>query len=369
MKTRSSAWPLALLFAALVVYASLYPFSAWRLQGVAPWAFLTAPLPQYWTGFDVGANLVGYAPLGFLLALALMRSGSGRWSWPLAVCAPVLLSLGIETLQNFLPQRVPSNLDFALNSAGAVLGASVAWLLEKLGGLRRWSQFRADWFEAGAHGSLVMLALWPAALLYPASVPFGLGQVWDRLEAFLSQLLADTPFLEWLPRHAEAATHLGPLAEAFCIALGLLAPLFMGYADMRSVVRRLGFLFALLFCGLAAVGLSSALTYGPSHAWSWIGPQSELGLILALAMGLAALALPRRLCAVGLLLCLAVSLSLLNHALPSPYFAQSLEVWEQGRFIRFHGLSQWLGWLWPFAALVLGVRLVARAPSRPRAAH
>jgi hypothetical protein len=47
----------------------------------------------------------------------------------------------------------------------------------------------------------------------------------------------------------------------------------------------------------------------------------------------------------------------------SPYFAQSLEVWEQGRFIRFHGLSQWLGWLWPFAALVFGLLAVARSPS------
>ena len=35
-----------------------------------------------------------------------------------------------------------------------------------------------------------------------------------------------------------------------------------------------------------------------------------------------------------------------------PYFALSLQAWEQGRFIRFHGLAQWIGWLWPFAALV-----------------
>ena len=28
------------------------------------------------------------------------------------------------------------------------------------------------------------------------------------------------------------------------------------------------------------------------------------------------------------------------------------QVAEQGRFIRFHGLAQWLGWLWPYAAVV-----------------
>lgn len=364
MKPSSSAWPLALLFGALVVYASLYPFSGWRVQGVLPMAFLQAPLPQYWTGFDVVANLLGYAPLGFLLALAMLRSGWGHWSWPLAVGLPVLLSLVVETLQNYLPMRIPSNVDFALNAAGAVLGASTAWVLERLGGVRRWARFRADWFEPSARGGLVLLALWPFALLYPVSVPFGLGQVWDRLEAGLTALLEDTPFLEWLPLRGEASVPLGPLAETLCVVLSLLAPLLMGYADMRSVPRRAGFMVMLLLCATAAAGVSSALTYGPEHVWSWVSPQAVLGMGLALLVGLALLPLPRRVCNVGMLLSLAVSLSLLNRAPASPYFAQSLEVWEQGRFIRFHGLSQWLGWLWPFAALIHGVMAVARpAPS------
>ncbi|HOL37251.1 MAG TPA: teicoplanin resistance protein VanZ, partial [Rubrivivax sp.] len=34
-----------------------------------------------------------------------------------------------------------------------------------------------------------------------------------------------------------------------------------------------------------------------------------------------------------------------------PYYAQSLQAWEQGRFVRFHGLAQWVGWLWPYAAI------------------
>jgi hypothetical protein len=45
-------------------------------------------------------------------------------------------------------------------------------------------------------------------------------------------------------------------------------------------------------------------------------------------------------------------LSVLNQAPDSPYFAQTLQNWEQGRFIRFHGLAQWLGWIWPYGALV-----------------
>ena len=60
MPTRkTSAWPLAQAYAALILYASLYPFTGWRDQGIAPWAFLASPWPKYWTGFDVAANLVG----------------------------------------------------------------------------------------------------------------------------------------------------------------------------------------------------------------------------------------------------------------------------------------------------------------------
>jgi hypothetical protein len=69
-----------------------------------------------------------------------------------------------------------------------------------------------------------------------------------------------------------------------------------------------------------------------------------------------------------MLLCLGVVLTLLNRAPEVPYMVQSLEVWEQGRFIRFHGLSQWLGWLWPFAAILFGLRAVARSPGRQEAA-
>lgn len=360
MKVRSSAWTLALLFAGLIVYASLYPFKDWWVQGISPTAYLWAPFPQYWTTFDLVSNLMGYMPLGFLLALAMLRSGWGRLSWPVAVLLPAVLSFGIETTQNFLPMRVASNVDLVLNALGGLLGASVAWLLERLGALRRWSQFRADWFEPGAHGGLVLLALWPFALLYPASIPFGLGQVWVRLEERLIGLLEGTPFLEWMPLRATAPEPLSPLAEAFCIALCLAAPLMMGFAEMRSIARRMLFLAALFACAVGMEGISSAMTFGPVHTWAWLSTPVMLGLGLALLAGLALVGLPRRLCNVVMLLCLAVSLTLLNRTSDSPYFAQSLEVWEQGRFIRFHGMSQWLGWLWPYVALVFGMRAVRK---------
>ena len=53
-------------------------------------------------------------------------------------------------------------------------------------------------------------------------------------------------------------------------------------------------------------------------------------------------------------------LNLLNQAPASAYFAQMLQAWEQGRFIRFYGVAQWLGWIWPYAALVYVVMRVSR---------
>lgn len=119
---RTSAWPLALSFVGLIVYASLYPFSDWRYQGIAPWAFLAAPWPRYWTGFDVASNVIGYVPAGFLLALTAWRTGRTRGVILRATLACAGLSLVLEALQSYLPDAVPSNVDLALNIAGGWCG-------------------------------------------------------------------------------------------------------------------------------------------------------------------------------------------------------------------------------------------------------
>ncbi len=364
---KTSAWPLALLYMALVVYASLYPFADWRDQGMAPWAFLAAPLPKYWTGFDVATNVVGYAPLGFLLALSALRSGvASRAAHAVAIAALAAggLSLAMETLQSYLPVRVPSNVDFALNLAGAWGGAVMAWLLERMGAIDRWSRFRARWFAPDARGALVLLALWPLALLFPASVPFGLGQVLERLEAAVAAALQDTPFLDWLPVRDVELQPLIPGAELLCVMLGVLVPCLLGFCIIQRAGRRAAFLLGVMAVGIGVTALSAALSYGPSHAWAWLSLPVRAGLLAALGAALLLLPLPRRGCAALMLLALAVHLSLLNQAPTSAYFAQTLQTWEQGRFIRFHGLAQWLGWVWPYAALVYVLVRVSRAESK-----
>ena len=349
---KTSASPLALIYAGLIVYASLYPFAHWRDQGIAPWLLLLAPLPRYWTGFDVVSNVLGYMPLGFFLALAALRTGRGRFAFILAVLAGTLLSLAMESLQVYLPDRVPSNLDLGLNILGTASGAASAWILEKMGALQRWSRFRANWFVEEARGALVLLALWPVALLFPTAVPFGLGQVLERLEAALAEVLAGSPFLAWLPLREVELQPLLPVVEWFCVVLGLLIPGLLGYCIIRHCLKRAWFLAWLALLGTGSVALSAALSFGPQHAWAWLSSPVQAGLAVALLVLALMLWLPRRASAALAVLALGVYLSLINQTSTSPYFEQTLFLWEQGRFIRFHGLVQWLGWLWPFAALV-----------------
>ena len=355
----SLAWPLALGMTLLIAYASLYPFVGWRSQGVPPWVFLWAPWPKYWTWFDVQSNFVGYMPLGLLLALAAARTGWRRWAWCLGAVLPSVLSLSLETLQSYLPGRVPSTVDWLLNSAGALVGAGLGLLMLRWRLLGSWTHFRHQWLVPDTHGGLVVLLLWPLATLYPSSVPFGLGHVAQRAEAALTALLEDTPFLPWLPE-VSASLPLSPLGESLVVALCLWAPLLLGYAILHKKAQRLAWLFAWAGVVWVVGGLSAALTWGPVHAWAWLTPPVLVGLVCSLILGALALPLAHRACAVLMLLTLGYALGLLNRAPETPYFAQSLAIWEQGRFIRFHGLSQWLGWLWPFAALWVGMQLALR---------
>lgn len=359
---KTLALPLVLAFICLVVYASLYPFADWRDQGLSPFTFLTAPWPQYLVGFDVAVNTLGYAPLGFLLALIVLRRSNTGAALALAVMGGALLSLCMETLQSYLPSRIPSNADWALNSIGTALGACTAWALNGLGVVSSWSRFRARWFALDASGALALLLLWPVALLFPAPVPMGLGQVLERLEIALSEALEGTPFINWLPLREIELQPLVPGIELLCVALGALIPCLLGYCVIRTARQRAMFSLLMLAAGVGVSALSAALSYGPEHAWAWLDAPVRVGLGLATVLALLTLPLPRRGAAAFALLALVVHLSLLNQAPASAYFAQTLQTWEQGRFIRFHGLAQWLGWLWPYAALLyLLARLSGRA--------
>jgi len=261
----------------------------------------------------------------------------------------------MEVLQHFVVGRHPSLKDMALNVAGALCGALLAWLGHAVGLVDRWHALRERWFARDSAGALALLALWPVALLFPAPLPLGLGQVGERLRETLAGWLQDVPWAEaahaLLATPPPPATALRPLAEVLIVASGLLAPCLMAYGVMAPGWRRLVMAAGACVLGVGGMTLSTLLNYGPAHALAWLTPATLPGLALGLVLSGVLALLPTRLVAgVGLVVTTALVVGVAQ-APGDPYFAQSLKAWEQGEFVRFHGLAQWVGWLWPYATM------------------
>ena len=358
LRQRSSAAPLAGVYAALLLYASLYPFTGWRWPpGPSFAALLALPWPPWRDPFDVWSNVLGYMPLGALLYVAQVRGGRAAWKAALAaLLAASALSYLTEVTQQFLPGRVPSRVDWALNSAGAAAGAALAALLQALGLLQRWQATRERWFLRDSAGGLSLLALWPIGLLFPAPAPLGVGHVAGELRDTLVAWFEDVPwaraFVDLLQGAGVGVQPLSPVADTLVQLLGLLAPCLVAFSVARRGLRRVPLVAGLAVLGVLTTTLSTALSFGPAHALAWVTPQTLTAFVLGVLGALACALLPPR-AAAGLgLAVLGALVGLVSQAPVDPYFAASLQSWEQGRFVRFHGLAQWIGWLWPYAAMV-----------------
>lgn len=373
---RSSAAPLAWLYAALIAYASLYPFVPWKAPGVSPFAFLTLPWSRYWTWFDLVSNLLGYVPLGALVFGAIVRSGGrARPALLLAVAAGTVWSFGMEFLQNFLPHRVASNVDLGLNASGALIGAALGYRIHVRGGVELWQTARDRWFVGRSAGGLALLLLWPVGMLFPLPVPLAQGQVLAKLQEGIAILVAGTQIAPWVEGWADAGisrSRLSPGGEFALIALGLLAPCLVAFSIARTGWRRLVLVLGAAALGVMATTLSTALNFGPQHLMAWSTPQALAALAFGCVLAALLSVLPRR-AGAGLGLVALTALVIVVAQAPSdPFFAQSLQGWEQGRFIRFYGVARWVGWLWPYAAIVyllarLGARDEPALPAPPDA--
>lgn len=362
-RQRSSAWLFAAAFVCFVVYASLHPFSGWSEPSPPGSLGWVLPRPRGFTRFDVVGNLLAYVPLGALLATAWVRDGGRRLAaLVIAVTAASLLSYTLEQVQHALPMRVPSVIDWQLNTAGAAIGAVLAVVLDAVGALDAWQRWRERWLLRGHGGGITLLLLWPAALLFPPPLPFGLGQVLGRLRETAAEWLEGTAWDGWLT--AGDTVPSVPLLqgiELLAIVAGLLAPCLLAFTFTRPGWLRALPMAGAVLLGVAATTLSTALNFGPAYALSWITPPVLPALAITIAVAMLAVWLPvRAVAAIGLLV-IATGVALVHGAPADPYYAASLQAWEDGRFIRLHGLAQWIGWLWPYATLAYLVgRLAAR---------
>ena len=342
---------LLIVYAALIILGSLHPWTGWQSQAVQPLAFLAAGLPRHLNSFDVLSNLFAYVPLGVLAA------GSGPAGALAALGASVLtgtcLSFALESLQGYLPTRVPSNLDLALNALGTLAGALLALLLRgrRAAAIGPMQALRAT--PQAAHG-LVVLGLWLLAQLSPQTLLFGTGD----LRGMIGPLTA-APYPPHLFMALEA---LAVAANTLVIGLVLRSVLLPGAAQARAVA-------ALLLAALALRTLAFAVLFRPADALNWLTP----GAILGLAGGLAVLVLaarglipvPRegvpRTALAALLVVLAATA--VNLGPQNPYWVDALSGWRQGPFLNFNGLSRAVSVLWPLAALLHLLGGLRRAPA------
>jgi VanZ family protein len=321
----------------LIIYASLYSPSGWHDSGGDPLAFLGAAWPRYWTAFDLATNVVAYLPFGFFCTTALSRRLTPAPAWLAATLLGAGLSLTMETLQNYLPSRVPSNLDLACNAAGALLGGLVGarWGSRALDGgrLARWRQ-RTMVRAHGVDTGVLLIAAWLMTQLSPETLLFGSGN--------LRQMLDLPPVQPFLPERfagVEAA-----IAAAGLLAAGLIATLLLRrHARLLTV--------GLLLTALLIRMLAHALLMGPTAAVAWITTGNSLGLVIGLVMwwGASFLVVPLQRAVAALALLFATVM--VNVAPENPYLLNMLQIWNPGQFLNFNGLTRLICSLWPFLAI------------------
>lgn len=294
------------LYAVLIVYASLFPLSGWYLPEDSLWRFLQWPQPLRISGADVVSNVLAYVPLGFLLIARMRARGlPGTSGMALTVLTGLFLSLGVESLQQFLPSRTPSMIDLLTNSIGTLMGAWAGLLL----GVRssfaaRLRAARAAWCvpDPVINGGLLALLIWVLSQLSPfvpsldfGTVKIGLSGIWNAMQqparvslhltlihglniaglALLAQTLARPGRQLWLPfgmvaiatlllKTVMVGRVLAPEALAGLVCALLLLPLLC-----RLSIRVIAWLaMTLIAIAFASAGLRSM--EGPLHRFNWI---------------------------------------------------------------------------------------------------
>lgn len=324
---------LAIAYGTLVVYGTLFPLNEWTppLWGwINP---ITAPWPQSASRADLLVNLLAYIPLGLFMALALRPRMGTLMAIVITVSFGTALSFALETLQSALPSRVPSPLDWVINTAGTVMGALVpAMFAPHFAAGRTFLQWRQAWFTRGTLSNLALIIVLLWALTQAA--PFVPSLDWGNLKSGLKPLYNTL-------RHPSTFDAVRAVESALQIlALGLL---------IRCIERRallwpfLAFALAVLLYKVPVVGRQVTL----EALAGWLGA----ALLLAVA--------PARPPATRILSAAAAAALLTAHALaqfePGKNAALSVINWIpfRGQVGTFGGMLDILETLWPFMALGL----------------
>ena len=335
MRGSPLARELCVIYAALIGYASLHPFSGWRDQGISPFAW-SAIWPKVFLSSDITFNIAAYVPLGVLLAWALFPWLRGMVAVMAAALAGLALSFALESLQTYLPTRIPSLTDLAANGlgalVGAVLGALLAATLLERGILKTLSD---RWFGMHTPRALILVFLWLFASLFPQSMLFGHGNV--------VSLIGPVPGYPFTP--VEFARVEAAVTAASLFAAGvLLASCFTPAAPRLLLLA----LFVLIACGVRA--FSQTILFSPQQALAWLTPGGQRGLMWGAGAIVVAVALPRAMQLTLAAIAVTFATVVVNLAPANPYYVSIVQELNPGRFLNFNGLTQLVSAAWPFVA-------------------
>ena len=333
----SLARELAAVYALLIAYATLHPFTGWRDQGLSPFAWL-AIWPKVFLSGDLTFNLLAYVPLGMLLVWAMFPAVRGVLAVILAVLASLALSCALESLQSYLPSRIPSLADFATNGlgalVGAILGAMLAPGLLERGALKNMSD---TWFGTRTPRALILAGLWLFASLYPQSMLFGHGNLLDYFGP-----VSGYPFTPAEFARVEAA-----VTAASLFAAGTLLA-----ASVTPGAPRLVLLILFVLAGCAVRTMSQTILFTSELALAWLTPGAQRGLMFGSVALLAAIALPRAMQLALVAIAVTFAAVVVNLAPANPYYASTVAALNPGRFLNFNGLTQAVAALWPYLAAI-----------------
>jgi VanZ family protein len=351
LRTRIKSPPalLLLVWTAAIVFLSLYPWGGWRSIPGEAWAFLHEPWPKYWTAYDITVNMLAYIPLGFLLVILLFKPVDRETSMSQmlfllagATASGSLLSLGLECAQAWLPNRVPSVVDWIMNSAGTLIGAAAAlaitqWLQygllvrpSEITSSSYWSRLPPGRLSLG----LLTLGLWIFSQASPQRLLFGNGEFGDLLDIEIPTVdLIDSGFL-----------------EAFLVMSQMcIISVLVWTAISHKLARRLALVVALGGALFVKSTSSNWLVSEAEPLW-WLTPGAQGGLLLGgIGIALIITLQPPTQSRIAQLLLVLVTL-MVNLAPENPFFDTMIVRWDEGRWSSLYALVQTVAYVWPLVA-------------------
>ncbi|MES2069208.1 MAG: VanZ family protein, partial [Pseudomonadota bacterium] len=321
-------------YALLILYGSLFPFNDWTYPQLPLYTFLSVR-PSLERA-DLVQNVLVYAPLGLLLVLRLNR---GMRFWSAVIVASVvgsLLSFTVESIQQFLPSRVASLSDLAMNFLGSFLGGVFAIFMspETLTG-KKLLAYRNLWLRAGALANvgIAVLAIWVLSQTSPLVPSLDFAHMRHGLALLKHAFLYPESF-----SYAKLATY-----SLYLLGLGLLTVTIVR-RDKPALLVFVALVGFVLCCKVVIVNRQLAL-------------EALLGAVVALVLLLPLRYLSARLmAATGIMLILA-GFTVFELAPVDGGFSYPFN-WIPfvGQMSSLSGLENILELLWPFMALAYFTR-------------